>query len=473
MPAVTPQLVKQLRDRTDQPMGLCKQALDQNDGDMDKAIDYLKSLNSKMQAKREGNETAEGRIGVFFDNAAKTAAIVEMRCESAPSAKSDQFIALAADLAKFVATSKAADVPAVLAEPYGKGTVQDRINDTVGVIREKMILQRFKRLNGGVYGSYIHHDGTVGVLVECKGTATAGNDELLRDVAAHIAALNPPYASPADVPVEQMDKEKAAVKADMDARPEDGFEAREHPRKDHRRQTVEAAVRVRVERTADGERHQVSEDDRRRGPEEGRTGAGPVRPVQGRRRDPVRTSAGARRAPVIHSHHLRDSTDASHTERVEAAPESPRSAGGRTARWRRRSSCQRREIANTLTTVESSKVGDRQRQARRRHHQGEDRPGRGDREDADGHQEDARDTRPRRDEGLHPPEQGRAAEVAVGEEGPRRREVTRFPHDARKPASAGFLHLCRGFAWVNAFACGGSRSRLGWCDRGRKLMTRR
>jgi elongation factor Ts len=222
MPAVTPQLVKQLRDRTDQPMGLCKQALDLNEGDMDKAIAYLKSLNSKMQAKREGNETAEGRIAVSYDNAAKKAAIVEMRCESAPSAKSDQFIALANDIAKFVASSKAADVPALLVEKYGAGTVQDRINDTVGVIREKMILQKFQRLEGGVYGGYIHHDGTVGVLVECKGAASGNTDELLRDVAAHIAALNPPHASPADVPAEQMDKEKAAVKAEMEADPKMG-----------------------------------------------------------------------------------------------------------------------------------------------------------------------------------------------------------------------------------------------------------
>jgi elongation factor Ts len=219
MPAVTPQMVKQLRDRTDQPMGLCKQALDLNDGDMDKAIAHLKSLNSKMQAKREGNETAEGRIGVYFDNATKVAAVVELRCESAPSAKSDQFVALAADLAKHAATSKAADVPAMLVEPFGKGAVQDRINDTVGVIREKMILQRFHRLAGGIYGSYIHHDGTVGVLVECRGAAAASTDELLRDVAAHIAALNPPYTAPVDVPTEQMSKEQATVKAEMDADP--------------------------------------------------------------------------------------------------------------------------------------------------------------------------------------------------------------------------------------------------------------
>ena len=222
MAATTPQMVKQLRDRTDQPMGLCKQALDLNDGDMDKAIDYLKSLNSKMQAKREGNETAEGRIGVFYDNAAKKAAIVEMRCESAPSAKSDHFIVLAADIAKFVATSKAADVPALMVEKYGSGTVQDHINETVGKIREKMVLQKFQRLEGGVYGGYIHHDGTVGVLVECKGTATGNVDELLRDVAAHIAALNPPHAAPANVPAEQMTKEKATVKEEMDADPKMG-----------------------------------------------------------------------------------------------------------------------------------------------------------------------------------------------------------------------------------------------------------
>jgi elongation factor Ts len=217
MAAVTPQMVKQLRDRTDQPMGLCKQALDQAGGDMDNAILWLQQQNSKMTAKREGNETAEGRIGVSFDNGAKVAGIVEMRCESAPSAKSDQFVALANDLAKHVATSKAADVPAVLAEPFGKATVQDRINDVVGVIREKMILQRFRKLEGGLYGGYVHHDGTVGVVIECKGAQP--NDELLRDVAAHIAALNPPYAVIADVPAEVMQKEQGLVKADMDADP--------------------------------------------------------------------------------------------------------------------------------------------------------------------------------------------------------------------------------------------------------------
>src|SRR3954469_15069311 len=118
---ISPMMVKQLRERTDQPMGLCKQALDQNAGDMDKAIEWLRSQNSKMGVKREGNETAEGRIGVFVDNTAKAAAIVEMRCESAPSAKSDQFIALANDIAKHVVTKNPKDVATALTQPLAAG----------------------------------------------------------------------------------------------------------------------------------------------------------------------------------------------------------------------------------------------------------------------------------------------------------------------------------------------------------------
>lgn len=212
---ITPQMVKQLRDRTDLPMGDCKQALVESAGDMEKAIDILRSKFAKMTAKREGNETAEGRIGVFVDNAAKAAAIIEMRCETAPSAKSDQFIALATDLARHVAAAGPKDAAEALTQPLagGKGTVQDRINDVVGVIREKMVLHKVQRLQGGVYGAYVHHDGTVGVVLECKGAAA--NDELLRDVCAHIAALNPPYASTADVPADVVAKEKELVMADI------------------------------------------------------------------------------------------------------------------------------------------------------------------------------------------------------------------------------------------------------------------
>ncbi|MCS7021650.1 MAG: translation elongation factor Ts [Gemmataceae bacterium] len=215
---ITPQLVKQLRDRTDQPMGLCKQALEQTGGDIDKAIEWLRAQNAKMGVKREGSETAEGRIGLFYDNVRRIAAIVEVRCETAPSAKSDPFIALVNDLARHIACSQADDVPALLAERYDeRGTVQDRLNDTMGVVREKMVVHRFARLTGGIYGGYIHFDGTVGTLVECQGTGP--NDELLRDVAAHITAMNPLYRTPADVPADVLEKEKALIRSEIEADP--------------------------------------------------------------------------------------------------------------------------------------------------------------------------------------------------------------------------------------------------------------
>lgn len=216
---VTPQMVKQLRDRTDMPMGECKKALEVSGGDIDKAIAHLQEQNSKMRAKREGNETAEGRIGVFVDNAAKVGAIIEVRCESAPSGKSDQFIAMTNELAKHVARSNPKDVSEMLTQPFagGKGTVQDRVNETIGLIRENMKPQRFQRLEGGVYGSYVHHDGSVGALLECQGAAA--NDEVLRDVCAHIAALNPPYTGVVDVPADVMAREKELVMADITADP--------------------------------------------------------------------------------------------------------------------------------------------------------------------------------------------------------------------------------------------------------------
>ena len=288
MPAVTPQQVKQLRDRTDQPMGLCKQALDQNAGDMDKAIEWLRSQNSEdgRQARRERDRRRAASASIF-DNAAKIAAIVEMRCESAPRPRATSSSRLANDMAKHVAVKNPGTVADALTQTFvgGGGNVQDRINDVVGVIREKMVLHKFQRLDGGVYGSYIHHDGTVGVLIECRGGSP--NDELLRDVSAHIAALNPPYTTTEDVPADVMAKEKAAVMADIQADPKNASQAGQHPREDRRGQAEDQAGRDGPHRATDGQRDEVSEHERRRGPEQGRTEPGQVRPPQGRRRRTV------------------------------------------------------------------------------------------------------------------------------------------------------------------------------------------
>src|SRR5439155_4134622 len=90
--------VKALRDRTNAPMMDCKAALTESGGDMEKAIEILRKKNSSIQAKRADKETAEGRVAVYVDPAQQVGAIIELRCESPPVAKSEQFVALANDL---------------------------------------------------------------------------------------------------------------------------------------------------------------------------------------------------------------------------------------------------------------------------------------------------------------------------------------------------------------------------------------
>jgi elongation factor Ts len=208
MSTITAAAVNELRKRTDMPLMECKKALQEVGGDMEKAIQWLRSQNSKMQAKRAMNETAEGRIGVYIDPATENAAIIEVRCESAPVTKSDQFIEMVNDLARAVAENNPESLDQFLTQPISaeKGTVTDRINEVIGLIRENMKVQRYARLYGGKFGHYVHHDGTLGVLIQVKGEKV--NDEVLRDVAAHIAALNPPYTQVADLPADIVAKEK-------------------------------------------------------------------------------------------------------------------------------------------------------------------------------------------------------------------------------------------------------------------------
>ncbi|QVL34462.1 translation elongation factor Ts [Telmatocola sphagniphila] len=221
MSAITAAAVNELRKRTDLPLMECKSALTEAAGDMDKAVMLLRERFKSVSNKRAGNETAEGRVGVYIDAGTKTASILEMRCESAPVTKSEQFIALVADLAKQVAVQNPADVATLSAAPFvGNSalTVTDRINEVIGLIRENMKVQRFTRLTGGLYGNYIHHDGTLGVLLEVTGKDTA-SPELLRDICAHIAAMNPVYASVDQLPTDVLEREKELAKKLTDADP--------------------------------------------------------------------------------------------------------------------------------------------------------------------------------------------------------------------------------------------------------------
>jgi len=196
-----------LRQRTNAPMMDCKSALAEANGDMDKAADILRKKNKAIQDKKMDRETAEGRIAAFVDPAQKVGALVEVRCESAPVAKGVDFVRLANDIARQVALKGVTAVDALLLQPFvgdPKKTVNEHICDLVGIIKEKMIPARIVPMKG-LLGSYIHHDGQVGVMVEVEGTQA--NPKLLADICKHITARTPIAARREDIPKELVDRE--------------------------------------------------------------------------------------------------------------------------------------------------------------------------------------------------------------------------------------------------------------------------
>ena len=211
--------VKALRDRTGMQMMKCKAALTEAGGDMEKAVEILRKQNKDAQDKVVNRETAEGRIGIFIDPVARNGAIVEVRCESAPVAKSDLFVQLALDLAKQVAMKNPVTVDELLKQPFidkPAQTVHERIGEVVGLVHENMKVARMTRMEG-LLGHYIHHDGTIGVLVQVEGDKA--EPQMLRDVAMHITAKNPAAALREHIAADRISKEKEIAKSQVEADP--------------------------------------------------------------------------------------------------------------------------------------------------------------------------------------------------------------------------------------------------------------
>jgi elongation factor Ts len=208
MPEITAPMVKSLRDKTGLPMMKCKEALVASGGDEQAAIDWLRKDNIKVQESRLGRETAFGRMGLYTDWDRGVGALVELQCESAPVAGQEEFIGLAADLAKQLATGPgAANAEALLDQPspsHSGQTLRQQLNDLTNRIREVFKVGRIARVDGQCAG-YVHHAGkTVGVLVE----STGGDAEAARDICMHIAAMRPEVLAKEDLDPAAVNKER-------------------------------------------------------------------------------------------------------------------------------------------------------------------------------------------------------------------------------------------------------------------------
>ena len=216
MAEITAALVKQLREMTDSPMMECKKALVEADGDMDKAVDVLRTRGIAKSLKKAGRATNEGAVMAFVSEDGKTAAIAEIKCETDFVSGTDKFKNMVAKVAEAAALNDVADVEALKAATVDGETVEAIIANGIATMGENMTLTRFARrvVENGAVASYIHMGGKIGVLVEFElgNAATAQNDEfktLAHDVAMQVAATKPLCAVREDMNPEVVEHELA------------------------------------------------------------------------------------------------------------------------------------------------------------------------------------------------------------------------------------------------------------------------
>lgn len=211
--AITASMVKELREMTGAGMMDCKKALAATDGDMDKAIEFLRENGLAKAEKKAGRIAAEGIVATNISEDGKVASIVEVNSETDFVAKNETFQGFVAAVAAQAAKTNATDLEAFLAEPWAADTsktVKEELASMIATIGENMNIRRFEKIvSEGQVASYIHAGGKIGVLVEAETDASSeAVTECLKNVAMQVAALNPKYTSDAEVDQEYIAHEK-------------------------------------------------------------------------------------------------------------------------------------------------------------------------------------------------------------------------------------------------------------------------
>ncbi|WP_327069113.1 translation elongation factor Ts [Kitasatospora sp. NBC_01250] len=207
--------VKKLRELTGAGMMDCKKALDEAEGDVEKALELIRIKGLKGVAKREGRTAENGAVVALIAEDAKSGVLVELKCETDFVAKSDKFVAVADAIAAHLAKAAPADLEAALASEIEAGkTVQQFVDEANANLGEKIVLDRFAQFADGFVAVYLHRTSPdlppqVGVLVELD----KENTEVAKDVAQHIAAFAPKFLSREDIPAEVLENERRVAEA--------------------------------------------------------------------------------------------------------------------------------------------------------------------------------------------------------------------------------------------------------------------
>ena len=213
--AVTASMVKELREMTGAGMMDCKKALTATDGDMDKAVDFLREKGLAGAQKKAGRIASEGLVEAYVSEDGKIASLVEVNSETDFVAKNADFQSFVKNIAKIVAETNPADVDDLKTKPYDSGmNVEEALRDKILTIGENMNIRRFARFEGAVV-TYIHGGGRIGVAALFD-TDVADNPafaETAKDVALQIAAAAPAYLDKDAVPADVIEKEKEILRA--------------------------------------------------------------------------------------------------------------------------------------------------------------------------------------------------------------------------------------------------------------------
>jgi len=204
MMAVTASMVKELRQRTGAGMMECKKALVETNGDIEAAIEHLRKSGLAQADKKSSRVAAEGLVVLATNDDNSEAVLVEVNSETDFVAKDENFLTFVTAVAGNALAGTSNDVEALMASDLNGASLEDARQALVSKIGENIQVRRIVRMNNGdSIGAYVH-GGRIGVLVELEG----GNNEVARDIAMHIAALNPEYIDVDDVPAEILEKEK-------------------------------------------------------------------------------------------------------------------------------------------------------------------------------------------------------------------------------------------------------------------------
>ena len=207
--AISASTVKELRERTGAGMMDCKKALTATDGDMQKAIDWLREKGIAKAAKKSGRVAAEGAVAAYVSADKKTGVLLEVNCETDFTANNENFRALEKKILEQIAAENPADLDALNDSVIDGKKVSDLVTEATATIGEKISVRRFVRYQTeGKLTSYIHMGGKIGVLVDMTG----GSDELGKDVAMQIAAANPSAVDRAGVDASELEHEKEVLR---------------------------------------------------------------------------------------------------------------------------------------------------------------------------------------------------------------------------------------------------------------------